>query len=114
MSTKGWCASATAVSEPEPALARSWSVSDDGRRYTFRLRQGVRFPDGTPFDAEAVRFNFERMLDAEHPFHGTGPFPLAFFFEPVARVEVVDRHTVTLHLSKPFARCSPTWPIPPA
>lgn len=89
--------------EPEPALARSWSVSADGRRYTFRLREGVRFHDGTPFDAEAVRFNFERMLDADHPYHGTGPFPLAFFFAPVARVEVVDRRTVTLHLTEPFA-----------
>ena len=89
--------------EPEPALARDWEISDDGRRYTFYLRRGVKFHDGTPFDAEAVRFNFERMLDEDHPYHHTGPFPLAFFFDKIERIEVVDRHTVDFYLSEPFA-----------
>jgi len=90
--------------EVEPALAESWRVSADGRTYTFHLRPGVRFHDGTAFDAEAVRFNFERMLDADHPFHDTGPFPLAsFFFGAVERVEVVDARTMRLHLKEPFA-----------
>ncbi len=89
--------------EPEPALASSWTISADGKRYTFHLRQDVRFHDGSAFDAEAVRFNFERMLDETHPFHHTGPFPLAFFFDKIDRVEVVAPHTVTLHLSAPFA-----------
>ncbi|MFW5644077.1 MAG: ABC transporter substrate-binding protein, partial [Alkalispirochaeta sp.] len=51
----------------EPALARSWEISDDGRVYTFHLREGVSFHDGTPFNAEAVKFNFDRMLDEDHP-----------------------------------------------
>ena len=89
--------------EPEPALAQRWDISADGRRYTFHLRTDVRFHDGTAFDAEAVKFNFERMLHADHPFHHTGPFPLSFFFDTVERVEVVDPHTVTLHLAAPFA-----------
>jgi len=89
--------------EPEPALARDWEMGDDGRRYTFYLRRGVKFHDGTPFDAEAVRFNFERMLNENHPFHHTGPFPLAFFFDKIERIEVVDRHTVDFYLSEPFA-----------
>jgi peptide/nickel transport system substrate-binding protein len=89
--------------EPAPALADSWQVSDDGRVYTFQLKDGVRFHDGSRFDAEAVRFNFQRMLDPEHPFHDTGPFPLAFFFDSVESIEVVDPLTVRFHLDKPFA-----------
>src|SRR5210317_1212872 len=42
--------------EVAPALATEWSVSDDGTEYTFTLREGVTFHDGTPFDAEAVKF----------------------------------------------------------
>lgn len=89
--------------EIEPALAKNWSVSDEATVYTFELREGVVFHDGSPFDAEAVRFNFERMLDPEHPFRHTGPFPLAFFFEAVDRIETPDAHTVIFHLSEPFS-----------
>ncbi|MCV0393908.1 MAG: ABC transporter substrate-binding protein [Rhizobiaceae bacterium] len=89
--------------EVEPSLAESWEVSEDGRTYTFRLREGVTFHDGTPFDAEAVKFNFDRMLDEDHPHHDTGPFPLAFFFDAVDEVAVVDDHTVEFSLSEPFA-----------
>jgi len=90
--------------EVEPDLAESWQVSEDGMTYTFYLRPGVRFHDGTGFDAEAVRFNLQRMLDPNHPFHHTGPFPLAsFFFGGVEGVQVVDALTVRLHLTEPFA-----------
>lgn len=89
--------------EPEPALAQAWEISADGRRYTFHLRKGVRFHDGNPFDAQAVKFNFERMLDEDHPFHHTGPFPLAFFFDKIEQIEVIDPHTLVLQLSEPFA-----------
>jgi peptide/nickel transport system substrate-binding protein len=89
--------------EPEPALARRWEISDDGLRYTFYLRRDVRFHDGTPFDAAAVRFNFQRMLDVDHPYHDTGPFPLAFFFDRITAVEVLDRYTVAFELAEPFA-----------
>jgi peptide/nickel transport system substrate-binding protein len=53
--------------EVEPALAESWTISDDGTTYTFKLRDGVNFHDGSPLTAEAVKFNFDRMLDEEHP-----------------------------------------------
>jgi len=46
-----------------PELAQSWTVENDGRRYVFALQPGVKFHDGTPFDADAVRFNLERRLD---------------------------------------------------
>lgn len=89
--------------DPVPALAVSWTISDDGLRYEFWLKRGVRFHDGSPFDADAVKFNFDRMRDPGHPYHDTGPFPLAFFFEPVTEVEVIDRYRVALHLDRPFA-----------
>lgn len=89
--------------EVEPALAESWEISDDGLTYTFRLREGVTFHDGTPFNAEAVKFNFDRMLDEQHPFHDTGPFPLSFNFSAVEEVTAVDDHTVEFTLNEPFA-----------
>lgn len=89
--------------EVEPALAESWEISQDGLSYKFQLRQGVSFHDGTPFNAEAVKFNFERMLDEAHPFHGTGPFPLSFNFSAVEDVTAVDDMTVEFTLSEPFA-----------
>ncbi|UZN01550.1 ABC transporter substrate-binding protein [Cellulomonas sp. S1-8] len=48
------------TADPAPLLAESWEVSDDGLEYTFALKEDVTFHDGTPFDAEAVCFNFER------------------------------------------------------
>ena len=50
-----------------PALATSWDVSDDGLVYTFHLREGVKFHDGTDFDADAVMFNFDRFWNKESP-----------------------------------------------
>ena len=55
--------------EPEPDLATSWTVSADGTVWTFELRPNVRFHDGTPFDADAVVFSFERQIVPEHPAH---------------------------------------------
>lgn len=89
--------------EVEPQLATGWEVSEDGTEYTFTLREGVTFHDGTPFNAEAVKFNFDRMLNEDHPFHNTGPFPLAFFFGSVASTEAVDELTVKFTLSEPYA-----------
>lgn len=89
--------------EVEPSLAESWSISDDGTEYTFELRDGVTFHDGSAFDAAAVEFNFDRMLDENHPYHDTGPFPLSFFFSAVEDVEAVDADTVKFKLKEPYA-----------
>lgn len=53
----------------EPALATSWSVSPDGKTWKFKLRHGVKFQDGTPFDAEAVKFNFDRWRLPDNSWH---------------------------------------------
>ena len=89
--------------EVEPALAESWEISQDGTVYTFSLREGVTFHDGSPLDAEAVTFHFERMLDEEHPYHDTGPFPLSFFFSAIDTVEALDPQTVRFTLNEPYA-----------
>lgn len=87
----------------EPALASEWSINEDGTVYTFTLRDDVTFHDGSPLDAEAVVFNFQRMLDDTHPYHDTGPFPLAFFFSAVEHVEATDEFEVTFTLDEPYA-----------
>ncbi|MEQ8966412.1 MAG: ABC transporter substrate-binding protein [Azospirillaceae bacterium] len=89
--------------EVEPALAESWEVSEDGTEYTFDLREDVTFHDGTPFNAEAVKFNFDRMLNEDHPYYDTGPFPLSFYFSAVQETEVVDEYTIRFHLEEPYA-----------
>jgi peptide/nickel transport system substrate-binding protein len=57
-----------------PSLATSWTESNDGKIWVFELRHGVKFHDGTPFDAEAVKFNFDRWRLTANPFHKWGDF----------------------------------------
>lgn len=89
--------------EVEPGLAESWTISPDGRTYTFKLRSGVTFHDGTAFNADAVKFNFDRVIDANHPYHNTGPFPFVFTLGPIERTEAPDASTFILHLKEPYA-----------
>ena len=58
----------------KPGLAKSWDVSADGLTYTMKLRSGVRFHDGTVFDATAVKWNFDRWGDAKNKNHVGGDF----------------------------------------
>lgn len=88
----------------EPALATRWNVSGDGKVWTFHLRRGVRFHDGTPMDADAVVFSLERQRDRKHPFHIPGAFTYwESTFRQVRQVAKVDRHTVRIRLDRPFS-----------
>lgn len=55
--------------ELQPKLATEYESSEDGLTWTFKLREGVKFHDGTDFNAEAVVFNFDRWMDPENPYH---------------------------------------------
>lgn len=84
----------------EPALAESWSVSEDGRSYTLQLRRGVRFSDGEELDADDVLFTFAVYLDEEI---GAPNRPLLVIGgEPIA-VHKLDSHTVSFELAEPYA-----------
>ncbi|MEU9334046.1 ABC transporter substrate-binding protein [Streptomyces sp. NPDC048290] len=87
-----------------PALATSWDASPDARTYTLRLRTGVAFADGTPFDADAVKLNFDRITDEKSPVHdATAAGNMKFLTRWIERVEVRDPHTVVLRLTTPYA-----------
>lgn len=58
-----------ATTNVRPALAEKWETSANGKAWTFYLRQGVKFHDGTPLNADAVIWNFARQWDPTHPFH---------------------------------------------
>ncbi|MFM1652588.1 ABC transporter substrate-binding protein [Brevibacillus sp. B_LB10_24] len=77
--------------EPQPCLAESWEIVDD-KTIVLHLRKGVTFHDGTPFDAEAVKFNLERANSAESKVSD---------LKNIKSVEVVDPSTVKLHLEQP-------------
>ena len=77
---------------PQPYLAQSWEVSDDGLKVTLNLVQGATFHDGAPITSEDVKFSIE-TVQANHPFKS--------MFSPVQSVDTPDAHTAVLNLSKP-------------
>lgn len=85
----------------EPALATRWDVTEGGKTYTFQLREGVKFHDGTPFDARAVKISFDRQA---HPQPGQVFEYWANFFAPTVRdVQVLAPHRVRIRLKTPDA-----------
>ena len=89
--------------EVEPDLATSWETSPDGLVWTFHLREGVKFHDGTTFNADAVVFSLERQRDENHPFYQYGEWEYwGWCFGEIAKTEKVDDYTVKITLSKPF------------
>jgi len=106
-------ANAPGSAEPfSPALATSWEVAKNGLSWTFHLRQGVTFHDGTPFDAAAVKYSIDRTQKLN--------LGAAYLWAPVKSVQVVDPYTVTMHLSYPVAldriaaASSGSWMFSPA
>jgi peptide/nickel transport system substrate-binding protein len=79
----------------QPHLAERWSVAADGLQYTFKLRQGVTFHDGTPFNAQAVQWNFDRLKDPQVRVPIRAPYP-------IEQTAVVDEHTVQVTLKRPY------------
>jgi ABC-type transport system substrate-binding protein len=80
-----------------PGLATKWEQSKDGLTWTFFLRKGIKFHDGTPLNAEAVKVFIERMIGPEKPSR-------ALLYAPfVQSAEAVDDYTVKIHMKAPFA-----------
>lgn len=86
--------------ETEPELASSWEISPDGRRYTVRLRHGLRFADGNPLDADDVVFTFHAYVDERV---GSPQRDLLIVNGRPIEVARVDDHTVSLTLAAPYA-----------
>lgn len=80
----------------QPLLATSWQQAADGLSWTFTLRQGVKFSDGTPFDGAAVKFNFDRLLSSKT--YKADPN----VFVVIKSVDVLGTNQVRLNLSSPF------------
>ncbi len=112
--------------EVVPVLATEWEASPDGLEWTFKLRQGVKFHDGTDFNAEAVKINFYRWRNTSDPLHVGGEFPYYSYmfggFDEASNIQdviVVDDYTVKFVLKNiqasflqdiamvPFAIASP-------
>ena len=91
----------------EPALAESWESSEDGLIWTFHLRKGVKFHDGTPFNADAVLFSLNRQHDESHPFHNVSGsyvyWAATGLAEKVDKITAVDDFTVQISLNSAYA-----------
>ena len=88
-----------------PALAERWEVDETKKVWTFHLRKGVKFHNGEPFDAESVRYTFERMRDKKLK-------PRITIYRRIFldKVEKVDSHTVKIHTKRPVATL-PVWMV---
>jgi len=100
-----------ADNEYVPALAESWSTSEDGKQHTFNLRPGVTFHNGEPLTAEAVVFNFERIMNPEDPLHAAGQLTA------VTNLEALDELTfrITLDAVDPdfILKLTNVWMVAP-
>jgi peptide/nickel transport system substrate-binding protein len=89
---------------PQPALAESWDVSADQLTWTFHLRQGITFHDGTPFNADAVIFNFDRSSKPESQYYSAADAAsMALYFLHIKEYAKVDDSTITITTDQPYA-----------
>lgn len=87
----------TADRQFKGGLADSWEVSSDGLQYTFRLKQNVTFHDGTPFNAEAVKFSFDRIADPD-----TKSGFAATLLGPYDHTDILDDYTAVVNFKSPY------------
>ena len=88
----------------EPCLAESWDISNDKLTYTFHLRNGVKFHDGTDFNASVVEFNVRRIWDKTFQYYYPRANSFTFYaFQALDTIKVVDDYTVEMKLKTPFA-----------
>jgi glutathione transport system substrate-binding protein len=85
-----------------PVLAESYTASEDAKEFTFKLRTGISFHDGAPFDAAAVKANFDRVTDPANHLKRTS------LYEMIDHTDVVDPTTVRFVLKNPFGAFVPT------
>jgi len=78
-----------------PDLAKSWEILDEGKTYIFHLEEGVKFHDGTDFDAGAAKWNIDRILDPEVKAW------VRPYYEEIAQVEAVDKYTLRIRMKEP-------------
>jgi peptide/nickel transport system substrate-binding protein len=83
----------------EPCLAIAWKVSEGGKLWHFTLRRGVRFHDGTPFDAQAVLYSFQTRLKSKQSLYPR----LSFLFSFITRIRSTSPFTVEITLDRPYA-----------
>lgn len=89
------------TTEIQPCLATSWDISEDGKEIIFNLRKGVKFHDGTDFNADAVVFSFARQYDNDHPYNQYGEWVLwKFILGDIKKIEKIDDYTVKLVLHR--------------
>ncbi|HET9392776.1 MAG TPA: ABC transporter substrate-binding protein [Candidatus Rubrimentiphilum sp.] len=93
--------------EVQPSIAQSWKMTPDGLRWTFTLKKGLKFSDGTPIDAAAVKFNFDRWRLTKSPYHQN--YPYAYYADMfggfpgiITAVEAPNPQTVVFTLSRPL------------
>jgi peptide/nickel transport system substrate-binding protein len=92
------------TTEIVPQLATSWSVTSNGLEWTFKLRSGVKFHDGTPFNAQAVKYTIDRVMNRSHPANKWGKWSfIRGYLAPVKEVVAVDPLTVKFILKFPNA-----------
>src|SRR5215470_228498 len=89
-----------ATQQTEPALAKSWKVSPDGRTFTLTLRKGIRFSDGHPFDADDVLFSFTVYMDEAV---GSPQRDLLMIDGKAPVITKLDAYTVKFVLPRPYA-----------
>jgi glutathione transport system substrate-binding protein len=92
--------------EMQAMLAEKWEASPDAKTFTFFLRKGIKFHDGTPFNAAAVKYNFDRVTNPDNKLKRYGLYSI------ISKTEVVDEYTVKFTTSKPFGAMLATFAHP--